>query len=90
MPTRTITIELRGEQRDDGCYHLKSAEFPGFHFIIGPEEEEADFKDALNSALMTFAPRFFAAKAREQRAATGLKITRSRSQMNFTAELELA
>jgi hypothetical protein len=79
MATRTMKIELSGAQREDGCYHLKSADLPGFHFIIGPDEKEADFETALKDALLTFVPRHLAAKAREQRDGPALKITRTRS-----------
>jgi hypothetical protein len=87
-----MTIELRGAKRADGCYHLKSPELPGFHFIVGPEERQTDFEGPLYAALKTFMPALFQAQARksQEQAKRALTITSSRSQINFTAELEFA
>ena len=90
MDTRKTRVELSGEQRADGSYHLKSDDLPGFHFIVGPDEKQADFEAALSDALLAFIPRYADAKARQRYAASDLKITRSRPRMNFTAELQLA
>jgi hypothetical protein len=84
-----MTIELSGERRSDGSYHIKSPSLPGFHFIVGADEKPSDFEGPLTSALLLFIEAYRKALARRaSQTATAPKITRSR--LNYTAELELA
>lgn len=53
MPER-MTIELSGERRADGSYHLKSPDLTGFHFIVGENEKPSDYDNALRAALLVF------------------------------------
>lgn len=63
MAKREMRIELSGEQRADGCYHLKSPDLPGFHFIVGADEKHSDYEMALNQALQIFVPQYLRAQA---------------------------
>jgi hypothetical protein len=82
-------IKFQGEKRADGSCHFKSGDLPGFHFVIGPDEELADFQDAFIAALTEFMPRYLEARLRAARRRPALKITRSLPH-GLTAELELA
>lgn len=48
-----MIMRFEAERRDDGSFHLKSKDLPGFHFIIGASEKPEDFKADLFSALDT-------------------------------------
>lgn len=92
MATKRMTIELAGEQRSDGSYHLKSPDYPGFHFIVGADEQLADFEGPLNDALKAFLPQYFTAQARRQQeqASAAFRIMETRPRLNFRVELEFA
>ncbi len=92
MAKRRMTIELTGEQRSDGSYHLKSSDLPGFHFIVGPDEQLSDFDGPLNAALAAFIPHFLKAQAKRQQEEAGaaFRIIETRPRLNFRAELEFA
>jgi hypothetical protein len=48
-----MTYTFEAERRDDGSFHLKNSDLPGFHFIIGPDEKPTDFEEALIAAIRT-------------------------------------
>ena len=56
-----LRITLTGAERSDGTIHFTSAELPGFHFILGPDERP---HDVLLPTVMQFAQKYYAAKLR--------------------------